>query len=236
MRILCFTLVLGVLASPIFSGPVHAKRAAPAFISPIRADGKIFRDIFENDEADKGYSVYLTAEDPGDHSTIWKTKLYSNAYDTGMETDVQEVHLRSLKLDGGVLVATDEGGHVYKVNANDGVSEPAATSRASVPAANCPLDVKVGKYVGSRRQKIAHFGDRPFCFRTDTDQFTDKTPLDEVKKKFGCIKDAMMDPGANPRTARWYIHCTGVDLEVTGKPSAYKLVGLRIRPLGPKTE
>lgn len=103
----------------LLSLPTYAKRLAPAEIKPVQFNDYKITSYFSRTKT--GFSVYLRAREKGKKDYVWKTQLFSRRYNLQLETDVQDIHLRSLKLEGRRLVAIDEKGMAYEVNAQNGV-------------------------------------------------------------------------------------------------------------------
>ena len=102
----------------LFSFTVSAKRLAPAEIKPVQYNDYKITSYFSRTKT--GFSVYLRAREKGKKDYAWKTQLFSRRYNQQLETDVQDIHLRSLKLEGKRLIAIDEKGMTYEINALNG--------------------------------------------------------------------------------------------------------------------
>jgi hypothetical protein len=107
-------LILAVLISV----PAFAKRAPPPTVPDIKRKGVVYSHGCE--PAEGGYACFLKARKVSAQKEIWKTRLYSRDYNKSLEIDVQDVAIASLKLRGSVLVAVDEDGRDYKVDAKTG--------------------------------------------------------------------------------------------------------------------
>lgn len=102
-----------------------SKRSAPQDVPPVIQDGIRYEAThFDNPCGQNGGCV--AAFDAQTGTQLWSLRLYSPRYDQGVERDVQEVFVKSLRIDGGRLVATTEDNTSF-------VIDPAA--RAVISAA-----------------------------------------------------------------------------------------------------
>jgi len=95
-----------------------AKRAAPAQISPVSWQSEVISPVVTRDN--RVFQVTLEARTKNAKKILWKTQLYSIQYNRDLEYDVQEVYLRSLKAENGTIIAEDERGNLYRVDAVNG--------------------------------------------------------------------------------------------------------------------
>lgn len=102
----------------LYSFSINAKRVAPAEIKPVKFNDYKISSYFSRTTS--GFSVYLVARKKGKKDYAWKTQLFSRFYNLKLETDVQDIHLRSLSLEGKRLIAVDEKSMTYEVNALNG--------------------------------------------------------------------------------------------------------------------
>lgn len=111
-KFLSLALTLTLLINPLW-----AKRLAPAHIEPIVSKrGTVYQSFERNSD---GYAVYLVSKDKaGD--VRWKKKIFSGMYNKELETDVQDVHLKSLSLVDTDILAVDELGRKYRIDIIDG--------------------------------------------------------------------------------------------------------------------
>lgn len=102
-------------ASSSFSGEnVKAKRAAPAAVPDIVADGVRYAASHWRESAGKprnGGSVRAFSARGGE--LLWEARVYETAEDPRLEADVQQVHISALALNGNKLEITDERGNRY---------------------------------------------------------------------------------------------------------------------------
>lgn len=96
-----------------FIGPIHAKRLAPVKIDPIQFKRGSIHSHFAR--SSDGFKFYIVMKDKaGDLG--WRTKIFERMYNKALETDVQDIHLKSLKIEDNVVIATDEKGESYKLD------------------------------------------------------------------------------------------------------------------------
>lgn len=106
-----------VLFLSILFNSAWAKRLPPAEINPIKYQKGTISQSFNR--SSKGFSVKIISIDKaGD--IRWQTKILTGTYVEGMETDVQDIHLKSLEIDGAEIIAIDERGKSYRLDIVDG--------------------------------------------------------------------------------------------------------------------
>lgn len=103
----------------ILTHPALAKRAPPPLVLPLR-DRNIEYTITREQTAcgdigKAGFQSFLEAHDTKEKKAIWKTALYQRSYDCSLETDVQDIFVKSLKMEKSWIIATDEYGAIYKI-------------------------------------------------------------------------------------------------------------------------
>lgn len=109
-------LILFILTFSL-SFALFAKRLAPANIEPIKTKRGTIHNSFERNAL--GFTVYVLMKDKaGDLK--WKTKLFSRKYEKGLETDVQDIHLKKISLEEAKVIAVDEHGRSYELESSDG--------------------------------------------------------------------------------------------------------------------
>lgn len=96
---------------------VHAKRSAPAAVAPIVSDGIEYSvpDFSSKAEGMKHNGGYVEAKDLKTGARIWLKEIYKPKVDGLLETDVQDVFIKSMRLEGRHLKIVDENGVSYKV-------------------------------------------------------------------------------------------------------------------------
>ena len=117
-RALLFALFLVILASPAFAKRTPPPKAAPLVVDGIRYQAS--HERYAANDRPAGLRAYVEAWDVKADKLLWKAKVYEIVYDRNLETDVQDVYIESLKLDGKVLVATTERKKDYRVDMKTG--------------------------------------------------------------------------------------------------------------------
>ena len=118
------TIILCCLTSPVlFLGflalPALAKRTAPPEAAPLVANGiryQVAHDRYMAHKNPAGLRAYIEAWDVKSKKLLWKVKVYEIVYDQKLETDVQDIYIESLKLDGKRLIVTTERKKAYRVD------------------------------------------------------------------------------------------------------------------------
>lgn len=97
-------------ATPPVSGEqVSAKRSAPRVVPPV-----VLGDV--------RYSVPHTAmgsilaEDTVTHEVLWTQAIYPVAFDPGLERDVQDVYIDSMRAENGLLIIRNEEGAWFSLD------------------------------------------------------------------------------------------------------------------------
>src|ERR1700677_1170478 len=108
MRTSIFTALIATFLLPSIA---QAKRMEPAKVHPVEYDG--IRYTAPNDDGRRGY---IQAVDVKTGKTLYEIVVFKNTIDPAMEEDVQWVFIKSLKIEKGVLIVTDERDHVYAVD------------------------------------------------------------------------------------------------------------------------
>ena len=119
-QFLCFVLVTVALFHAL---PVEAKRRGPPQIAPIFFDEWTIRVVREKTEQTLAIFVEARkADSPA--APVWRTELYQVKMDPLLETDVQEVPVTQLRLEGQTLKVRDSLGRAYKLDASSGRKLP----------------------------------------------------------------------------------------------------------------
>jgi len=108
-----------VLVLVLLASPALAKRGAPPEAAPVVANGIRYQaahDRYAANNIPTGLRAYVEAWDVKSKKLLWKVKVYEIVYDQNLETDVQDIYLESLKLDGKRLIATTERKKAYRVD------------------------------------------------------------------------------------------------------------------------
>jgi len=93
---------------------VLAKRTAPAEVSPVVHEGVSYRAGYVHDE--RGGRGTLEAVEVASGKPLWTVTVYEVHYQNGLETDVQDVYIRTLAIQDGCVVVTTERDVSYCVN------------------------------------------------------------------------------------------------------------------------
>lgn len=99
-------------------GVAHARRAPAPPIKPILFSG--MKISYEFRPSDAGFSAAIVAKKDGNDRAIWESTIYRRTYRDDIEWDIQYISLKSMKLEGDVLVAIDGAGQKYRLQASDG--------------------------------------------------------------------------------------------------------------------
>jgi hypothetical protein len=87
-----------------------AKRTPPKAVTPVEANG--VRYSVSGDRRDQ----YVVATETSSGKELWKTKVFHNDIDSGVEEDVQWVFITNLKLTNDSLLAKDEKSRCYSIS------------------------------------------------------------------------------------------------------------------------
>lgn len=116
MRAWLSIVLVMTLTTVLYPPLADAKRAAAAVITPIvQGDHRYY---YERADAPDGgsYSMNLVCSEGKTGQLLWKTRIYDKAVDRGLERDIQDIWLKSLSLNGNLLIAEDEKGGTYQVD------------------------------------------------------------------------------------------------------------------------
>ena len=111
-------IALALLAC-LSASPALAKRAAPRIAKPLVVGDiryQVVHDRYTANNRPAGIRAYVEAWDVKANKSLWKVKVYEIVYDQNLETDVQDVYIESLALDGKKLVATTERKQSYRID------------------------------------------------------------------------------------------------------------------------
>jgi hypothetical protein len=90
-----------------------AKRAAPKPVSPIVHDGVEYRATHKR-------MGVVEAFDAASGRKLWETRVYSVLINPFVERDVQDVFIKSLQVQDGMLLVTNERQQTYKLDLSTG--------------------------------------------------------------------------------------------------------------------
>lgn len=109
--------ILSFLLLVTLSQSVLAKRLAPKKIEDISTKRGVVHYEFQHTAS--GFSSYIIMKDKaGD--VKWKTKIFSRQYTKNLETDVQDIFLKSMFIEDYKVIAIDEMGRKYEVELGTG--------------------------------------------------------------------------------------------------------------------
>lgn len=98
----------------IISSQTFAKRLAPKVVKPVYHNGiEYSAPPFVGRNQNGGY---VEAKNRKTGQRIWLKRVYKIDYEKNLEKDVQDVFIKSLKVEGDTLIVTDERGLVHKVS------------------------------------------------------------------------------------------------------------------------
>jgi hypothetical protein len=103
--------VILLLAMTTIPATAFAKRQPPKPVKPVAADGveyHVLHDRFSEGGIPAGIRATLEARDLKSGKAAWSVRLYEIRYDQNLETDVQDVYVTSLRIDGDTLHVTTE--------------------------------------------------------------------------------------------------------------------------------
>ena len=104
-----------ICASILYGANVCAKRAAPAPVNKVEMNSVVYSaPPFVTSENQNG--GYVEARDKNSNELLWRLKVYKTEYNNKLERDVQDIFITSIKLEGGIILVTDEKGRVFAVN------------------------------------------------------------------------------------------------------------------------
>ena len=110
MKTILSIITLGLL----FSSSVMAKRIGPPKVAPIVTKSAIYSAPAFHHAYDHHGGV-IEAREPGTEKLLWRVRVYEVVYEKNLETDVQDVFIRTLSLDKehGLLIMSDESNRVF---------------------------------------------------------------------------------------------------------------------------
>jgi len=103
----------------LFSTLCFAKRPAPSPVEPVVQENIIYSVphwASQNGTTQNGGVIRAGDQKTGE--TLWQVQVYSVEYDEDLESDVQDVFIKSIKLDGeqNTLIIENELGQVFHLN------------------------------------------------------------------------------------------------------------------------
>jgi hypothetical protein len=101
--------VLAVLVLCCLAAPALAKRMAPKDVKPVVVKAVEY-------SAPTDAMGFVVATDVATRKGLWREKIYTVTYIPDLETDIQDVFISELAVDGNVLVITNEKGARYALD------------------------------------------------------------------------------------------------------------------------
>jgi hypothetical protein len=109
--------ILSFLLFITLSQSVLAKRMAPKKIEDIFTKRGVIHYEFQHTAS--GFISYIIMKDKaGDIK--WKTKIFSRQYTKNLETDVQDIFLKTMIIEDYKVIAVDEMGRKYNIDLDSG--------------------------------------------------------------------------------------------------------------------
>ena len=114
---------------------LSAKRVAPAEIAPIQIRDLVYRA--ESKISSSRFETWIVAERMDKQAKapvqVWRTSVISGSINPLLETDVQDIRLKSLRDENGTLVATPESGAIVRIDAKTGKILSSSDSESADP-------------------------------------------------------------------------------------------------------
>lgn len=111
------------MSSP-FNGPpsLSASRGPPPKVAPVVHAGVRYAQLIGALVEGLAPGGYVVATEVESGKQLWISRLYETRIDPNLETDVQVIFFKSMRLDAehGVLAVEDERGRKYRVDLADG--------------------------------------------------------------------------------------------------------------------
>ena len=95
----------------IFLTTAVAKRAAPRAATPVTHDGTVY-----SAPHGAGQIGLVQARDASTKAVLWEQVIYKIEHDPDLERDVQWVFIADLKIEGRLLIITDERNRRYSLD------------------------------------------------------------------------------------------------------------------------
>ena len=98
------------------TSPPSAKRFPPPAVAPLVMDGLTF-EVPQDD----GARAYIQARDTHTGSLLWSQTIFRAPHNPDLESDFQDLFIREMRVDGTLLVITDEQGRQYTLDPDNRV-------------------------------------------------------------------------------------------------------------------
>lgn len=99
---------------PMPKRPIPTVKIDPIVVGKITYMQQFVRDF------DKGSKIDILARETDSGRELWRTTILSVVFETNLAPDLQELHLKSLALKNGILVALDENETLRRIDASTG--------------------------------------------------------------------------------------------------------------------
>jgi len=107
-------LMCGIVAGGVFVETAEAKRMAPKPVQPVVHNGIRYVAVHWGHRAGKRQNGgHVQAWDVKTNTCLWTRQAYTIRYRPGLERDVQDVFITSMKVVGDKLAVTDERGKTF---------------------------------------------------------------------------------------------------------------------------
>ena len=110
-------LVCGIVAGGVFVETAEAKRKAPKPVQPVIHNGVRYVAVHWGGRVGKRQNGgHVQAWDVKTNTCLWTRQAYTTRYRRGLESDVQDVFITSMKVVGDKLAVTNERGKTFKLD------------------------------------------------------------------------------------------------------------------------
>jgi len=119
MKKITVSIVFVLVVCFVFSNMVAASRIWDEKLTPehlaIVADGVTYIPAYEYYSQERKIS-FLEARDATTNKLLWRQKVYEVPYIRGLEDDVQDIPITSLRIENGSVIVENQTGEVYAVD------------------------------------------------------------------------------------------------------------------------
>ena len=112
--------LLSAISSTSLIGPAHAKRVGPPVVHPVIHQDLRIETLREKTKSEIRIFVVAHPTQSTSSPPRWKTELYRITLDPTLESDVQEIAIRSVTVKKQTLTITDERGRVFHLDVSTG--------------------------------------------------------------------------------------------------------------------
>lgn len=119
----CLKVLFFLLTFILVIPDANAKRVAPKGVMPVVTSAAVYSAphfLFEKGKAPIRGGI-VEAREPGSEKILWRVQVYQTKYDDQLETDVQDVFIKSLSFDAlhEILVISDEASRLFVLDAKN---------------------------------------------------------------------------------------------------------------------